>query len=219
MEYRALSVIEARTIRAALGPFIAANWDLLPHWKPELRDTIIDAAKKLHTKDFEFVRPGTLHVLATRGDNVYAVTPELQAGVTMEHVRAALKTFEPWGWWRFFKHNLIYLFILTMSTKALLFPLDVHLDPEWLQFILSSPWFHSALTVLSAGTLMWNFYMDNPVRHYREQALFCQGILVHLSQKTAQEIKADNAHLLRNMPTKEQVMVSQGLKPGKPKPA
>ncbi len=220
--YRKLTDTEAEIIRLALGEFIPANWDLLPSWKPELRDPILAAQMELHTQEFEFATHNQLHILAIRGDSTYAITPELQNGIKMEHVRAVLKTFGPWNWKKFLRNDLngLWIFILCSAILFLIFPPEpIRWLGEFDTFFVST-WGQLCFGTIALIFLGTSLYQNNPIRHYREQAELGHEILAYLSQKTPAEIEADNARILRNMPTKEQVMFSQGIgTKGEPKPA
>lgn len=221
--YRHLSDTEVKILRLALGKFIPVNWERLANWSPELRNPILEAQKELHTQEFEFVHHAgaLLHIIAMRSNGAYAITPELQNGIKMEHVRAVLKTFGPWGWRKFLKHSSIEIFILCSSIWFLFSPPEpISWLGEFSVFFVSS-WGQICLGSIALSLLVYRLYQDNPVRHYREQAELGHEILTHLSQKTPAEIEADNAHLLRNMPpSAEEIIRSKGGTIGpNPKPA
>ena len=95
--YRKLTDAEYILMREALGPMTPADFKSFSSWSNRLRDPIVEAIGHLPGARFEYARKDDiLKILAMYGNGRYAISPELQDGVTKEMLMTIKVGWTPW---------------------------------------------------------------------------------------------------------------------------
>jgi|GEM_PF-7062304 len=200
-DYRKLTDAEALLIREALGPFKPADFDYYTNWSERLRKPISAAVEVIGQSKYEWAdSESAMHILAIQSGSTYAITPELQDGVTKKMLQTIKAQWKPWSGTGFFSRHLPPSVILVSAAIIVaMFLSGAGITPLSQEAALLL--YHIALVAGSASLayLILQRFIE-PLGHYKHLAQLGRALLELQTIKTQEELKAETEHLVRNVP-------------------
>lgn len=178
--YRKLSTDEAALMRFWLGERAPTHLAHFTNWPGDLRDEVYQACKELGCPaDFEFYPRPTgkgFYILATCGHNCWAISPELQGGLTKERLRQIYDRLpQDMSWREFWRKTPGVWFFLSAAGAALVHWWTYHIggdqNPETVEAVAVVMLVASiAFSTLALCGIFVSFSHDNPLRRRRLRA-------------------------------------------------